>query len=65
MAVWKVTAACLHLGELEFDDSTYDENGKPCKIKNEQKMNLIAGLLGFSDPKELTIELVNKAGSAG
>ena len=66
LAIWKVTAACLHLGELTFDDSTYDENGKACTIKNMDKMNLIARLLGFEkNPAELVIEIVNKAGIPG
>jgi hypothetical protein len=63
--VWKVTAACLHLGELQFDESTYDENGKPCTIKNMDKMHLIGKLLGFADPTQLMIEIVNKASTAG
>jgi myosin heavy subunit len=61
-----VTAACLHLGELIFDDSTYDENGKPCTIKNMDRMNLIARLLGFEkNPQDLVTEIVNKAGTPG
>jgi myosin heavy subunit len=50
LAIWKVTAACLHLGEIVFDESTYNENGKPCSVKNMDKMNLIADLLGFKAP---------------
>ena len=50
MAIWRITAACLHLGEIYFDDSTYDENGKPCQIINVERMNLIAKLLGFTNP---------------
>ena len=26
--IWRIVAACLLLGEVEFDGSTYDENGK-------------------------------------
>lgn len=65
LAVWRVTAACLHMGELEFDDSTYDENGKPCTVKNMDKMNLIGKLLGFQNPLDLFTEIVNRAGMPG
>jgi myosin heavy subunit len=48
LAVWRVTAAVLHVGELQFDGSTYDPSGKPCKIKNIEKYQMIAKLLGFA-----------------
>jgi chitin synthase len=46
-AVWRVTAAVLHVGEVRFEDSTYDENGKPCTVVNMDKMNKVAKLLGI------------------
>lgn len=63
--MWSTTAACLHIGELVFDDSTYDENGKPCTIKNMDRMNIVGKLLGFADPTQLMIEIVNKPASPG
>ena len=50
MAVWRITAACLHLGEIYFDDSTYNENGVPCSIVNIEKMKLIAIILNIANP---------------
>jgi hypothetical protein len=49
-----MTACCLHLGELEFDDSTFDENGVPCKIKNPEVVDTIARLLGAESAAGLT-----------
>jgi chitin synthase len=46
-AVWRVTAAVLHLGQIEFDGSTYNVNGSNCKIKNMDVFNKVAELLGF------------------
>ncbi len=65
IAVWRVTAAVLHIGELEFDASTWDENGKPCSIKNKDRLNLIAKLLGIQNPEDLVAEIVNKAATPG
>lgn len=59
-AIWKTTAAVLHIGQLDFDDSTFDENGKPCSIKNPKTMALIAKLLGIQEPADLQAEIVNK-----
>lgn len=28
-AIWKIVAACLKIGELQFTDETFDESGKP------------------------------------
>lgn len=47
MAVWRIVAATLHLGEIQFDDKTYDENGKPCSIVNMDRAHLIAKILGI------------------
>eukprot|EP00347_Sterkiella_histriomuscorum_P008181 403346072 len=64
-AVWRITAACLHLGELSFDDSTYDENGKPCSVTNPERIQLIAKILGIQNPQDLITELVNKPSTPG
>mmetsp|Transcript_29119 Transcript_29119/g.28158 ORF Transcript_29119/g.28158 Transcript_29119/m.28158 type:complete len:221 (+) Transcript_29119:929-1591(+) len=60
-AIWRLVAVTLHLGELEFDGSTYNESGTPCSIKNKDKIELIAKLLGSDNPSDLTQEIVNKA----
>lgn len=57
-------AACLHIGELQFDDSTYDENGKPCSILNIDKLAMVSMLLGI-DSKTLEQEIVNKPAGPG
>ncbi len=59
-AIWRTTAAVLHIGQLDFDDSTFDENGKPCSIKNPKTIALIAKLLGIQEPADLQAEIVNK-----
>ena len=59
-AIWRTTAAVLHIGQLDFDDSTFDENGKPCTIKNPKVIALISQLLGIADPADLQAEIVNK-----
>lgn len=41
------------MGELQFDGSSYDPSGKPCKIKNPDKLILIANLLGFQKSDDL------------
>jgi len=64
-AVWRVTAAVLHVGEVRFEDSTYDENGKPCTVVNMDKMNMVAKLLGIDKPMDLVTEIVNKSGMPG
>lgn len=38
LAIWKTTAACLHLGEVQFDASTYDENGRACSVANPERV---------------------------
>lgn len=32
-SIYKMIAAVLIFGEIEFDDSTYDENGVACQVK--------------------------------
>lgn len=59
-AVWRITAACLHLGEITFDPTTYDENGKPCSVKNLDRAKLIAKILGIENHEDLIAEIVNR-----
>jgi len=51
MAVWRISSACLHIGEIEFDEKSFDDSVKDwCgKVKNPDQVKLIAGLLGIED----------------
>jgi myosin heavy subunit len=42
--IFEIVAAVLHLGNLDFDDSTYTTD-KPCDITNDEQLGLLAGLL--------------------
>lgn len=44
-AVWKVLSAILLIGNLEFDESTYNDNN-PCTIKNGSLLVKICELMG-------------------
>lgn len=62
-AIHKITAACLHIGQIEIDVSTYDD-GKaqsPCSIKNKNVLKIISDLLGIQNPKDLEDEMVYKS----
>ncbi len=44
-SIWKCVAAILHLGQLEFDKGSYDDEkspSKPGKLKNEDVAQKIA-----------------------
>jgi len=60
-----MTAACLHLGEIMFDDKMYDENGVPCSIVNPEVMHVVCELLGVEKAETLVQEIVNKPASPG
>lgn len=52
-AIWRCLAAVLHLGEIEFDKTSFDDlisPSKPGKIKNDDRVEIVAKLLGVSDP---------------
>lgn len=50
MGVWRINAACLHIGEIEFDESSFGDLEKDRgKVKNIDQVKLIAGLLGIED----------------
>jgi myosin heavy subunit len=56
----------LHLGQLEYDKSTFDEGkGTPVSIKNKDELKIIAELYGVTDvaaiEKYLTMKLVPPA----
>jgi len=65
LAVWRVVAAVLHLGEISFDESTFDENGKPCTVVNKDRMAIVSRLLGISNVDDLICEIVNKPPAPG
>ena len=59
IAVWNIVAACLHLGNLEFDESVYREGEAPCGIKNPIALREAARLLEI-DHELLFLELAHK-----
>ncbi|PFX19371.1 unconventional myosin-Id-like isoform X2 [Stylophora pistillata] len=46
--IWKIVAAILHLGNLEF----VDDDKEQASIKNDEKLNIIAFLLG-TEPRQV------------
>lgn len=55
MAIWRCTAAILHMGELDFVKTSFDDEkspSKPGKIKDEGVARRIASLLGYEDAEE-------------
>lgn len=59
-----MTAASLHLGEVEKDASNFKEGKTACSIKNMDKMKFVADLL-LVDCDELCTEILNKEASPG
>lgn len=50
--IWRCVAAILHMGELEFDKMSFDDDkspSKPGKFKNEAVARKIADLLGYEN----------------
>lgn len=66
-AIHRMTAAALHIGEIEFDNSTYDDgkDARPVSIKNKGPLNLVAELLGLPNAGDLEVELVHKGAMDG
>ena len=62
-AIHRITAACLHIGQLDIDVSTYDDGKaqRPCSIKNKDVLKLVADLLGIANPQDLEDEMVYKS----
>jgi len=58
--VWRVCAAILHMGELDFDKASFSDESKPGRIKNEDKARLVSQLLGFGNPDYFIKILLNK-----
>ena len=64
-AIWRMTASCLHMGEIAFSDANFDENGTACSVVNIDRIQLLAKLLGIQNPHEFVTEIVNKPSSPG
>jgi myosin heavy subunit len=50
--VWKINAAILHLGNIDFDSKSFDDPTAPSKpgtIKNPEQVKIVASLLGIDD----------------
>jgi myosin heavy subunit len=61
--IWRICALVLHLGQLEYNKTTYDESKNvPCSIKNQDELKIVADLYGIADiaslEKPLTMKLV-------
>lgn len=63
-AIWQTTAASLILGNVIFDESTFDGASNPCSIKDEDYVKRAAKLLCVTD-ESLSKCLRNKAIMAG
>ena len=66
-AIHRMTAASMHMGEIEFDNSTYDDgkDAKPVSVKNKAPLKLVAELLGLPSAEDLELELVHKGAMDG
>ena len=58
--MFRTTAVCLHLGELEIDGSVFQEGKTCCSFKNIDKVKEIAEIMGIEKWEELVTEIVNK-----
>jgi myosin heavy subunit len=59
-AIYKTIATVLLMGQIQFDDSKFDESGIPCSIANKNILGDIAFLLGIENLEEFEAEIVNK-----
>ena len=53
-AVWRCCAAILHMGQIVFDPSSFDDDNAPTRsgqVKNGEVAVLVAQLLGYQDPE--------------
>ena len=69
-AVWRCCAAILHMGQIVFDPSSFDDDNAPTRsgqVKNGEVAVLVAQLLGYQDPeafKEVLLVQKNKVGGS-
>ena len=65
-AIHRILAACLFLGEIKLNESTYDErNQKPVSIASMTEMEHFCGLLGIKDVEGMIAEMVNTPAMKG
>lgn len=62
-AVWHLIAAILHLGNIDFNEKTLD-NDNPCTILDQKELEKAAKLLGI-DEKTLSHNLLHKTRIVG
>lgn len=48
LAVWKILSGILHIGNIEFDDSQYNENN-PCTLHDLSSLKIAAKILEISE----------------
>ena len=67
-AIWRLIAAILHLGEIEFVNNSFDdpiEPSQPGKFKNEERVDIVAKLLGYTNPmqfRKIMLQTYSKLG---
>lgn len=61
-------AAILHMGEIEFLQQSFDDPIEPSvegKFKNEERVEIVAKLLGYTNPsqyKKIMLQTFSKLG---
>ena len=50
----------MHLGNLEIDESVFEEGKRSCSFKNIDTVKMIADILGIQNYEDLITEIVNK-----
>lgn len=61
--IWSMVAAILHLGNIDFNEKTLD-NDNPCTILDEKSLEKAAKLLGI-DPKVFSYSFLHKTRVVG
>ena len=61
MAVWRTVAAVLHIGQMDFDKTSFENvhSNNEGTIKNMDVVNIICELLGIKKPENLKKMLLN------
>ena len=63
--IWHLVAAILHLGNLNFNESTLDtQKNTPCSFENEKSLFKVSELLSINADK-LKIALTHKTRTIG
>ena len=67
-AIWRLIAAILHMGEIEFVQQSFDDPIEPSvegKFKNEERVEIVAKLLGYTNPasfKKIMLQTFSQLG---